>query len=226
MKKEFMYIIDNLIRTEMQYSLFVILILLSSSVFAQNFQVEASGVKTFTFNDSSGRSQATFHSVTPLQDFTGLTTDIRGKVTFNIKDLAGSLQGKVIIPVSSLATGISKRDEDLKGSRWLDEDQYPNISFTIKKVTKIEIIDKNKLITYVTGDFKVHGVSKEMNIKTTLTYLVGNDKTAQIGSGDLLGVQSEFSIHLSDFNINNFILGKRVSEKIDIKINLVGHSQS
>ena len=40
--------------------------------------------------------------------------------------------------------------------------------------------------------------------------------------GDLLGVISSFDIQLSDFNVEHLLLGKRVSNDIQIKVNLVG----
>ena len=129
----------------MKINIFLILIILTPIAFSQGFKVKASGLQTFTFNDKNGRSQATFFSTTPLEDVRGLTTEINGSVSFDIKDFAQTLKGKIIIPVSSLKTGITKRDNDMKGSGWLDEDNYPDISFTIKKVGKVENVSDNKI---------------------------------------------------------------------------------
>lgn len=194
-------------------------------LFPQGFKVKATGVQKFSFNDDKGRSQATFFSTTPLEDVNGLTIEINGSVSFDINNLASTLQGKIIVPVSSLKTGITKRDNDLRGSGWLDEDQYPDISFTIIKVNKIQNLANNKIAVDITGNFMVHGVSKQIIVNVTMIYLDENDQTRQRAPGDLLGVTSDFTITLSDYGIDNIVLGRRVSDKIDIGINFVGSNK-
>jgi polyisoprenoid-binding protein YceI len=196
-----------------------------ANIYSQGFKVKAEGVKTFSFKDDQGRNQATFFSTTPLEDVNGLTTEIDGTVSFDVKDFASTLKGKITIPVGSLKTGIRKRDEDLKGSGWLDADEYPTISFIIKKVLAFQNLTDNKAQTKITGDFMVHGVTKEITIEATLIYLDENEETRKRAPGDLLGVTSRFTITLSDYNIDNMILGKRVSDKIEIGVNFVGRSK-
>ncbi len=203
----------------------IALIFISPVLFSQGFKVKATGVQKFSFKDNNGRSQATFFSTTPLEDVKGLTTDINGSVTFDVNNFASTLAGEITIPVSSLKTGIKKRDKDLRGSGWLDEDKYPAISFKIKKVNKIENLADNKIKAEITGDFKVHGVSKEIVVETILTYLDENELTRQRAPGDLLGVIANFTITLSDFGIDNIVLGKRVSDKIKIGVNFVGSNK-
>jgi polyisoprenoid-binding protein YceI len=207
------------------FKIFLIAILLTPFLFPQGFKVKATGIQKFTFNDNNGRSQATFFSTTPLEDVRGLTTEINGSVTFDINNIASSLKGKIIIPVSSLKTGISKRDKDLRGSGWLDEDQYPDISFSIDKVNKIQNLADNKLEADISGNFMVHGVSKQITADVTMIYLDENEQTRQRAPGDLLGVTSEFTIRLSDYGIDNIVLGRRVSDIIDIGINFVGSNK-
>jgi hypothetical protein len=55
-----------------------------------------------------------------------------------------------------------------------------------------------------------------------MTYLNENAKTRVWEPSDLLGVTANFSITLSKFNVQNMILGKRVSDNVDIGVNLVG----
>jgi polyisoprenoid-binding protein YceI len=189
---------------------------------AQGFDVKASGAQTFSFEDSTGRNQASFHSYTPFEEVNGLTTQIHGTVSFDVRNFSNTLQGEVTIPVASLKTGIAKMERDLRSSAWLNAEKYPSISFKIVKVDSVQKLAPNKLKASVLGNFTLHGVTKEISANATLTYLDENEETEKRMPGDLLGVVASFSIKLSDYNVEHMLLGKKVSNNIDIKINLVG----
>lgn len=203
--------------------LFIILIISSVILFAQGFKVKATGEKTFTFLNDNPRNQATFFSTTPFEDFTGLTDDIKGTATFNVSDIS-TLKGSFVVTVASMKTGIALRDKDMKSEEWLDAEEYPEITFTIKKVSAIKTTEDNKLQAEVTGDFTVHGVTKDIVTDATMTYLDENEKTRAVAPGDLLGVEAKFTITLSDYDVDNIVLGRKVSDKIDVTVNLVGSS--
>ena len=188
--------------------------------FAQGFKVKATGEQTFNFEGKYG-SQTSFSSSTPLEDFTGASKDVKGRVTFDIADIK-TLKGSVSIPTSSLKTGIDLRDKDMRSDRWLDASSYPEISFVIKKVSDVKVIQDNRLDAKVTGDFSVHGVTKEVVADVTMTYLDENEETEKRTPGDLLGVQAKFSIVLSDYDVDNLVLGQKVSDNIEINANIVG----
>ncbi len=212
-------------KKEEMKSLFRILFIVLSfliSITAQSFDVKAERAQTFSFKDTTGRSQASFHSSTPFEDIDGLTTQISGTVTFDVKNFAGTLKGKITIPVASLKTGIEKMERDLRSSAWLDAAKYPEITFSIKKVENVQKIAPNKINADVVGDFYLHGVTKEVTAKATVTYLDQSPQTLKVEPGDLLGVIASFDIKLSDFGVEHMLLGTRVSNDINIKVNLVG----
>jgi len=202
---------------------FFILFVAVSASFAQGFKVKATGEKTFNFEDKYGRNQASFFSTTPLEDITGLSNDVKGNVTFNVADIK-SLKGSVSISASSLKTGIELRDEHLKSENWLDAANNPVITFVIKKVGEVKVVADNKLEAKVTGDFTAHGVTKEVVADVTMTYLDASEQTKQRAPGDLLGIQTKFNIVLSDFGVENMIVGQKVADKIEINANIVGSS--
>jgi polyisoprenoid-binding protein YceI len=187
--------------------------------FAQGFKVSTTGEQTFNFEDK--RNQATFFSTTPLEDVTGISNAVSGKVTFDVSDL-NTLKGSISIPVSSLDTGIELRNEHLVSPNWMDAESYPNITFEIKSVSDVKVEADNKLTAKVTGDFTAHGVTKQVVADATMTYLVESEQTKQRAPGDLLGVQASFNITLSDYDIENMIIGQKVAEEIKIDINMVG----
>ena len=200
---------------------FTILMFISSVSFAQGFKVKASGEQTFNFEDQRGRNQATFFSTTPLEDITGLSNSVKGTVTFKVNDIK-TLKGKISVPVASIKTGIDMRDEHMKSAGWLNAASYPEISFEIKKVNNIKSEADNKLTAKVDGNFTLHGVTKSVVADVTLTYLDANDQTKMRAPGDLLGVNAKFNVKLSDFGVKNQIIGQKVSENIEVSVNMVG----
>lgn len=199
----------------------VLLIFFSTALYAQGFDVKASGEQTFSFADKGGRNQATFFSTTPLEDINGLTNDIKGNVTFNVGDLK-TLKGKVSVSVASIKTGIDLRDEHLRSENWLNAGAYPEIIFEIKSVSDVKSVEANKLAAKIKGDITIHGVTKEITSDATLTFLDESEKTKMRAPGDLLGVQAKFNVKLSDFNVQNKIIGQKVAEVVEVGVNMVG----
>ena len=200
---------------------FTLFALYASAALAQGFDVVASGEQNFSFSDQHGRNQATFFSTTPLEDINGLTNDVNGSVTFDVGDLS-TLRGTISLSTASIKTGIDLRDEHLRSANWLDADSYPEITFAIKSVNNIESVESNKLTAKVTGDFTAHGVTKEITADVTMSYLDESEQTQKRAPGDLLGVQATFNITLSDYEVDNMVLGQKVSDNIEIGVNIVG----
>jgi len=201
-------------------TLLIIFVIVSASL-AQGFKVKAVGEQAFNFEDKNGRNQASFFSTTPLEDVTGVSTDVKGKVTFNLSDIK-TLKGSVSISAASIKTGIDLRDEHMKSKNWLDAENYPQITFVIKNVSDVKVIADNKLQAKVTGDFTVHGVTKPVTADVTMAYLDASEETKQRAPGDLLGIQAKFNIVLSDYGVENMVVGQRVSDNIEISANIVG----
>ena len=202
-------------------SIFAVMMIFTASIFAQGFKVKANGDQAFNFEDKAGRNQTTFFSTTPLEDITGLSGGVKGSVTFNVSDIK-TLKGKLTVPVASIKTGIDMRDEHMRSAGWLNAESYPEITFDIKKVSDVKSLADNKLSAKVTGSFTMHGVSKDVVADATLTYLDESETTKQRAPGDLLGVQAKLNVKLSDYGVNNKVVGQKVSENIEIGVNLTG----
>ena len=201
---------------------FIILTLFVVSItFAQGFKVKATGEQNFSFADKMGRNQAMFFSSTPLEDVTGLSNDVKGAITFDVSDVS-TLKGSISISTASLRTGIELRDGHLQSENWLDAESYPEITFVIKNVSNVKSLEDNKLEAKVVGDFTTHGVTKEVIAEVTMTYLDESEQTKKKAPGDLLGVEAKFSIVLSDYEVENMVLGQKVSDSIEITVTMVG----
>jgi polyisoprenoid-binding protein YceI len=203
----------------------VMSLLIITAAFAGGFDIDSKGEQTFSFKDKVGRNQATFFSTTPLEDITGMSSDVWGSVSFNIEDVENTLTGEVLISTASLKSGIGLRDEHIRSADWLDAEQFPTISFNIKEVTGIEKIEGNKLKVNVLGEFTVHGVTNEVESEVTLVYLEESEMTKMRMPGDLLGVRASFDIKLADYGVEHMALGKKVSNEIAINVNIVGSNK-
>jgi polyisoprenoid-binding protein YceI len=154
-----------------------------------------------------------------------MSSDVWGTVSFDIEDVENTLKGEVLISTASLKSGIDLRDEHIRSADWLDAEQFPTISFKIKEVKGIEKIEDNKLKAKVLGEFTVHGVTKEVESEVTLVYLEENEMTKMKMPGDLLGVRAKINFNLSDYGVQHMALGKKVSDEIEINVNIVGSNK-
>jgi len=203
----------------------VLSLLIITAAFAGGFDINSKGEQTFSFKDKMGRNQATFFSTTPLEDISGMSTDVWGTVSFDIADVENTLKGEILISTAALKSGIVLRDEHIRSADWLDAEQFPTISFKIKEINGIEKIEDNKLKVNVLGEFTVHGVTKEVESEVTLVYLEENEMTKMKMPGDLLGLRAKINFNLSDYGVQHMALGKKVSDKIEININIVGSNK-
>lgn len=207
-------------------SFLVLFFFFFSSLFAQGFKVKSSGSQTFNFEDKNGRNQVTFFSATPVEDITGTANGITGTVTFDIADFAKTLKGSIAVKVSSMNTGIELRNQHLRGANWLNAEKYPEIIFTIKQVSGLKQSGDNKLEFKVKGDFILHGVTKEISADAEATYLEESEQTKKRAPGDLLGIRAKFNIKLSEFGVNNQLIGNKVAENIEVSVNVVGSNKN
>lgn len=204
------------------FLIFVLFICLAANFHPQGFNLPSKGLQVFNFKDSQERNQATFYSEAHYENITGLTNDVWGKVSFDVKDLKSTLTGQVSISTSSIKTGIEKRDEHLRSVSWLNSEKYPEITFNIKEITQIDQVEDNILKFVLLGEFSLHGKTNLVYANATLKYLTESERTKQIMPGDLISAVATFDINLSDFGITNSLIGNRVSDKIQIKVNLTG----
>jgi len=204
---------------------FVVALLLIAGTLANGFDVNRSGSQTFSFKDKMGRNQATFYSSTLLEDITGMSTDVWGNISFNVQDIENTLEGEVKISTASLKSGIDLRDEHIRSADWLNAEEYPEITFKIKDVANLKEIDGSNIKVTVMGEFTVHGVTRYIESEVALTYLEESEMTKTRLPGDLLGVRAKFNIKLSDFGVQHMVLGKRVSDEIEITVNIVGSNK-
>ncbi|MEE2757756.1 MAG: YceI family protein [Myxococcota bacterium] len=156
-----------------------------------------------------------FISDAPMERIEG-TAPATGE--FNIdKQSLGSITGKASVSVAGMKTGNDQRDEHLRSDTWLDEKQFPEITFVIKSASANGELKKDKDVSTGTvtlnGDLSLHGVTKSISTKADVKW-----------KGDKYKIMSKFQVKLADYKVEGAtgIVGSKVGKTIDITVSLRG----
>lgn len=131
------------------------------------------------FTDSG---HAQFTSSVPLHTFTGESENLVGRI--NLADSTVDFY----IDLSTLDTGIGKRDKDMRQT--LETEKYPFAEFFGKLIASLDPAAGAPQEVAVQGEFKMHGVSREVEIPGTIT--LGEDS---------LHVEANWELRLDDYDI-------------------------
>lgn len=146
------------------------------------------------------QGHAEFHSEVPLHSFTGSSDRLIGLI-----DLDDSTVD-FYLDLETLETGNGKRDKDMRST--LETEEYPFAEFFGELVSNFDPDDSSPQPAKVRGEFKIHGVTKEVEIDGTLQ-----------NTPEGLKVEAAWTLNLEDYDIEPpGILFYRVDEKQDIEI--------
>ncbi len=206
----------------------MLVLIVSAPLLAQTaLPLPLKGVRTVELNNAVGQNLCQFVSSAPLEEFEGTADGIEGSFVLDPQNLEAT-RGQIRVAVASMRTGIARRDEHLRSPEWLDAERYPYIEFELQGLRQVRITERAAgrvvLQAVAVGDFSLHGVRKHMELPITLTYVPESEQTRRRAPGDLVQVQSEFTISLRDFNIRGRqgVIGSRVGEVIRVKASFYG----
>ncbi|WP_200976901.1 YceI family protein [Echinicola sp. 20G] len=129
-----------------------------------------------------------FLSKAALNEFKGKSDQLNGLIDLD-KNLVD-----FYIDLNTLQTGIGLRDRHMR-ENYLETTEFPYAEFTGKVVNMDEALKeqlKNGKEVMVDGEFKIHGVSKDMKIKGTLK---------QSTDGEVLELSAQLKVLLGDHGI-------------------------
>lgn len=121
--------------------------ILSSDLFAQKYLTR--------------EGTATFHSNVPLYSFSGTSPYLTGMINTDNKIV------DFYLDLTTLDSGLEKRDRDMQ--EVLGTDQFPFAEFYGELTTSFDPSLQDSQKVTVKGNFKIHGVSREVEIPGTLT---------------------------------------------------------
>jgi len=198
-----------------------LLLALATSTAGTGFNLNTKGTKTITLNNKVGANQAQFSSKAPLENIDGGTATVTGSFTLDLGNLEAT-NGKVLVAVNTMQTGIALRDRHLQEKDWLDAESNPNIMFDIKKLSGVQIVSssggKGVAKANAEGVFTMHGVGKAMTVSIEITYM-------EKSPNDLVMIKvNDFPVSLKEHGVvgRKGIVGSKVSETITIKAMLYG----
>ncbi|MEK6375437.1 MAG: YceI family protein [Acidobacteriota bacterium] len=168
-----------------------------------------------TFNIDSSHSEAAFKVRHWMSRVSGKFADVSGVVNIDrSKPTASSVD--LTIKATSIDTGVAKRDGHLRTADFFDVEKFPDITF---KSTKIAPSAKKDVFD-VTGDFTMHGVTKQITVPVEV---LGWQSGAQ---GERVGFGFSMKLNRKDYGVTwnrtldtNVMLGEDID--IDVSIEAV-----
>ena len=190
-----------------------VLVAMTPVVSHAQLSVADPGVKELEFS-----GDFVFLSEAPVETIEGTVPGAKGHVTTNTEDLSQT-SGTISVPVEGMKTGNKTRDKHVVGKHRLEAKKYPEITFEILSVNVVSIDDSAEVKVAeleATGQFSLHGQTKEMTIPLTLKW-----------KGDKVKVSAEFEVALADYAVagKKGVVGERVGTSIKLTANLTGSVQ-
>ena len=113
----------------------------------------------------------------------------------------------------------------LHSEDWIHVEEYPSVDFQFQEVLESKKRGQTIYELLVRGDFTLRGITKQLYIPVTISFLPGKLSARQKGKeGDLLILRSNFQIQRKDFNIKPEMDGSTVATEIQINLGIVGIS--
>lgn len=185
-------------------------------------QVTAAAPVKFLTTALDGKNVIKFVSKAPLETIEGVTSRIEGNLDVDLANPTGST-GQFEVDMATLKTGIDMRDQHLR-ERFVHTDSFPKATFRLTKITKLQpsaLADGQPASVEAQGDLTIHGVTKPVTATGTVTYMKESDDTKARLPGDLIHVDVNFPILLSEFNIERpKMLFLKLSDNVAISVDV------
>ena len=147
---------------------------------------------------------------------------VGGQIEFKPEYLA-STKGEVQLDARALQFGNYKVAGDAHSTEWLGSYQFPEISFTLIGFKQASWQGKELLAT-AHGTLKMKNQTSPFSIPVSIRYYRDQRRKVDGVKGDLIVLSGESSISRSKMGINPGTMMDAVTDKVKIKINLVGGS--
>lgn len=175
---------------------------------------------TFDFKDPKGVNNVVFQLDAPLEAINGSASGITGTVTFDPANPAAT-KGKIVVDAASLQVPNSMMKDHMHGAQWMDVANHKEVTFEAKALKNVKTAG-DKTTADAVGTFTLKGVTKEITVPVTLTYLkdkLGARSNGQM-QGDLLVIRANFAINRTDYGINPKAPTDKVAETIDLTLSI------
>lgn len=142
--------------------------------------------------------------------------NVNGTVMLDEKDFTKS-QVNATVDVTTVDTGVEKRDAHLKSPDFFDVAKYPSMTFVSKQITG------SGDAYHVIGDLTMHGVTKSVDLSMDKP---GKEQVGMDGKSIHRGFSATTTIHRQDFGLiwngtlksGDNMLGDDVKVELDVEI--------
>lgn len=141
--------------------------------------------------------------------FWGRFNDVSGSMSFDAAGVPTAFD--ISVAVDSVDTAEPRLDNHLKSPDFFNAKEFPTLTFKSKKVTRSADGSLS-----VTGDFSMHGVTKEVTAALEVTGL------ADMGMGARAGVEAIFTVKRSDFGMKYGLDKGTLGDSVRVTVALEG----
>ena len=190
--------------------------------------VKANEARTFYVDGRAGNNQVTFLSESTLEDFTGVCNKVGGELKVDPRSVE-SLSGRVALKIKDMDTGIDLRNEHMASPEWFDAEKYPEVVVEFEKADEVKKTGANQAELTLVAKLSMHGVTQDMRIPGTLTYLDESAATQRRVKGDIVRLRAHFDVTLKDFGVTgppgSDTIGLKVAETLALKVSVFGSTE-
>lgn len=135
-------------------------------------------------------SRVGFDAKSTLHDFTGVTSEVEGRLALRLADPGHDGEGEVVARAATLKTGIDGRDEELR--KRLETARHPELRFVLRVFRGASVDRAARRVTgQVEGDMTIHGVTRRLTVPVELTV---DDARRLVVTGDAALRMSDFQV--------------------------------
>ena len=150
-----------------------------------------------------------------LSNVHGKFGNVNGTIMMDEKDFTKS-SVNATVDVTTVDTGVTKRDDHLKSADFFEVAKYPTMTFLSKKITA------SGDDYHVIGDLTLHGVTKTVDLTMDKP---GKEQTGMDGKSIHRGFSATTTIHRQDFGLvwngtlksGDNVLGDDVKVSLDVE---------
>lgn len=210
--------------TKLRTALAVVTCLVAASAVLTT-RAQDGAARTFDFKDPKGINAIGFFVNSDLEPIIGVGSGVSGTVSYDPAH-PESFGGTIRVATDSLQTGHGKMNEHMHGDGWLKAGSNPTIDFVFEKVTAVDIADDGSAVLTVDGKLSLAGITLDKTVQIQATYHEGKAKArGGAKSGDLLKLQSMFTVSRADFGIKPDMDGTKVGTEVNVMVAIMGYAK-
>lgn len=152
----------------------------------------------------------------------GRFSQVKGVINFSVKQ-PSTTSGQFKMDSRTLRFGYGKINGDAQNSEWLDSSQFPQISFTLERLSNPSWYG-DYMKADASGRLRIKKNAVPISVPVFVKYLRAERRAYDGKSGDVLLVQGEFPLSRGQFGINSGSALDSIFDAVTVRIQLMAGS--